>query len=72
MSLTMITFCKRATDSDDIWFATNMEIYEYTKAYESLQFNFDNTIVYNPSLYDIYFRDEEKDYMVKSGDVLKL
>ena len=65
-------FCKRATDSDDIWFATNMEIYEYTKAYESLEFNFDNTMVFNPTLYDIYFRDEEKDYVVKSGERMKL
>lgn len=65
-------FCKRASDSDDIWFATNIEIYEYTKAYESLEFSFDNTMVYNPSLYEIWFKYDDRDFVVQPGEQIIL
>lgn len=65
-------FCKQAADSNDIWFATNVEIYEYTKAFNSLEFSVDNDIVYNPSLFDVYFRLDNNEYMIKSGETLYL
>lgn len=61
-------FCKCASESDDIWFATNIEIYEYAKAYEMLEFSIDNNLVYNPSLQDVYFYIDGKDYVVRSGE----
>lgn len=39
---------------DDIWYATNMEIYNYVKAYESLQTSVDKKIISNPSATDVW------------------
>ena len=39
---------------EDIWYATNMEIYEYTKAYESLVYSADVTNRYNLISYILF------------------
>ena len=57
---------------EDIWYATNMEIYEYTEAYNSLVFSADDTIVYNPSLMEVWFTVNGNLYSVKSGETKKL
>ncbi|MBO5197295.1 MAG: polysaccharide deacetylase family protein [Lachnospiraceae bacterium] len=68
----MEEFCKAAADSEDIWFATNIEIYDYTQAYRSLQFSVDNTIAYNPSLYTIWFDIDGTRFSIKPGETKKL
>ena len=45
--------CEIIANRDDIWYATNMEIYEYTRAYESLVWNAEGNMVYNPTLFEI-------------------
>lgn len=65
-------FCKTAAHHPDIWYATNLEIYDYTCAYRSLRFNLDRTLVFNPSLYEVWFCADGKDYSVKPGETLKL
>ncbi len=64
--------CKRISGKEDIWYATNMEIYEYTKAYESLVFSADESIVHNPTLLDIWFDVDGKQYMIKSGETINI
>ncbi len=39
---------------DNIWYATNIEIYNYTKAYESLQTSYDKKMIYNPTSIDVW------------------
>ena len=57
---------------DDIWYATNIEIYDYVKAYESLQTSVDKTIVHNPSAMDVWFWQNGKTHCVKGGETLYL
>ncbi len=38
----------------DIWFATNMEIYDYVNAFNSLIFSADGKTVYNPTRTDVF------------------
>lgn len=45
---------KRCHKNPDIWFATNMEIYNYVKAFKSLVFSADGKTVHNPSRTDIF------------------
>lgn len=45
----------RLSGKDDIWYATNMEIYGYVKAYNSLIFSVDGKKVYNPTDKKVYF-----------------
>ena len=47
-------FAEYIGNRDDIWYATNMEIYNYVKAYESLQTSVDKKIIYNPSAIDVW------------------
>lgn len=66
-------FCQKVAEKkDEIWFATNGEIYAYTTAYESLIWNAEETLVYNPTLFDLYFSLGGTLYCVKSGETLRL
>ena len=68
----MEDFCKFIGGREDIWYATNGEIYDYVKAYDSLVFNVKNTKVYNPTLVDVWFNADSKNYLVKSGETLEI
>ena len=62
-------FCeKMGGREEEIWYATNMEIYEYVTAYRSLVFSVDNTMVYNPSQLAVYFTANDKNYKVGPGE----
>lgn len=47
-------FAEKVGNRDDIWYATNGEIYEYVQAFKSLQFSAENDMVYNPTATDVY------------------
>ena len=64
--------CEKLGNRDDIWYATNIEIYDYVTAYNSLVWSADESIVYNPTLYDIYFNITGNDYCIKPGETLYL
>lgn len=66
------SICEKLSGKDDTWYATNIEIYDYVKAYESLQWSADNTRVYNPTLYTVWFDIDKKVYSVKPGETLKI
>ena len=56
----------------DIWYATNIEIYDYIKAYEALQTSVDKKIVHNPTSVDVWFLHERKTYCVRAGETIRL
>ncbi len=64
--------CELLSKADDTWFATNIEICEYVKAYERLVHSADNSIIYNPTLLDIWFDADGSLYCIKPGETLKL
>lgn len=53
--------CETLQGRKDVWYATNLEIYEYVTAMRSLVMSADGKIVYNPSAIPVYFM---------TGDVL--
>ena len=55
---------------DDIWYATNIEVYNYVKAYNSLQISADMKIIYNPSAIDVWAEDGEGLFCIKSGETV--
>lgn len=65
-------FAEYVGGRDDIWYATNIEIYDYVKAYNNLQTSVDKTIIYNPSVMDVWFAHKNKTYCVKGGQTLYL
>lgn len=64
--------CKLISGRDDIWYATNGEIYDYVTAYNSLVFSVDNEIVYNPSAKTVWFIYGDDTYSIKSGETIKI
>ena len=57
---------------DDIWYATNIEIYDYIKAYEALQTSVDNSIVHNPTATDLWFHHKGEIHHIHGGETLFL
>lgn len=55
---------------DDIWYATNIEIYDYVKAYEALQVSVDETIVHNPTTTDVWFHLNGQTHRIRGGETL--
>ena len=60
--------CQKLAHHDDTWYATNMEIYEYVTAYQSLVFSADNKIVYNPTLLHIWFDVDGENCQIGPGE----
>lgn len=64
--------CQKLSGNDDIWYATNIEIYDYVKAYEALIFSADGSTVYNPTLKEIWFEADLVTYKIASGETIKI
>ena len=57
---------------DDIWYATNIEIYDYIADYERLVYSVDGTIVNNPTARTLYFSLNGDIISIAPGETLKL
>lgn len=64
--------CGILGNHEDIWYATNMEIYTYTQAYHALEYSADGSIVYNPTRQDVWFSLDGTVYCIRAGETLKL
>ncbi len=54
----------------DVWYATNIEIFNYVKAYKSLITSYDQKIIHNPTAIDIWIYHDGETLMIKSGETL--
>lgn len=50
------TFCEMVGNREDVWYATNMEIFEYVEAYRHLNFSVEGKLVHNPSALSVWFK----------------
>ena len=64
------TFAEYMGNRDNVWYATNIEIYDYVAAYEQLLFSLDEKRVYNPTNRNVYFQIDDKHYCIKPGENL--
>lgn len=62
-------FCSLMGNRDDIWYATNKEIYEYVEASKRLEFSSDMNYVFNPSSVPIYMECWSKKVVVQPNSV---
>jgi peptidoglycan/xylan/chitin deacetylase (PgdA/CDA1 family) len=62
--------CKRLANNSDVWYATNIELYDYVQAYRSLRYSADGHRIYNPTLYTVWFDVDGKLYSIKSGETI--
>ncbi|MCR4655004.1 MAG: polysaccharide deacetylase family protein [Lachnospiraceae bacterium] len=52
---------------DDIWYATNIEVYDYCSAFKNLIFNAAMNECYNPSAADVWFAYGDKEVYAPAG-----
>jgi len=64
--------CQRLAHNDEIWYATNIEIYDYVQAYKSLRYSADGNMIYNPTLFTLWFVVDAKPYSIEPGQTLRL
>ncbi len=64
--------CEKLGGKSDTWYATNIEICDYIKAYESLVYSADGSIAYNPTLYTVWFWADQKNYVIAPGETVKI
>ncbi len=64
--------CKKISGREDTWYATNIEIYDYVKAYESLVFSADEKKVFNPGYKTVWLTCNYKIYQVDPGTSVRI
>jgi len=65
-------FAEYMSNREDIWYATNIQIYDYIAAYHQLQFSTDQTIVHNPTGIDLYFEIQGQIFCIKAAETIRL
>jgi len=52
---------------EDVWYATNIEVYDYLQAYHRLVWSADGTTVQNPTVADVWFAVNGRLFAVSAG-----
>ena len=55
---------------DNIWYATNIDVYNYVTAYRRLERSYDDRIVYNPSAIDVWIEVNGEIRCIKGGETV--
>ena len=66
------TFCRTYGNNDQIWYATNLEIFDYLQAYRRLIFSMDKKKVQNPGVIPVWLRAEGNVFEVKPGATVEI
>ncbi len=57
---------------ENVWYATNGEIYQYVQAYDRLEFAVDGSKVYNPSALDVFIDCRDRKYVIPAGKTVDI
>lgn len=65
-------FCKKMSGNDQIWYATNIEVYDYVQNVQRLQITADKKQVYNPSTMELWFSCDGETVSIGGGETVHL
>ena len=65
-------FAETVGNRDDIWYANNMQVYQYVEAYRALEFSANGNMVYNPSALTVWFTTGGINVKVEPGETVKI
>lgn len=68
----MEAFCKRVSETEGIWCATNIEIYDYLTAMRNLKFSADRKKVYNPAAMSVWILVDKEAVEIPAGTTVNL
>lgn len=63
-------FAEQVSGKADVWYATNMEIYEYVESFKRLVFSLDERYIYNPTATTLWFYLNHKLYEIAPGQTV--
>lgn len=66
------SFCEKMGGRDNVWYATNMEIYEYVQAMKRIDYSVDGSMIHNPSALAVWIKRDGKAICVNAGETKKL
>ena len=65
-------FLARIGGHDDVWYATNIEIYDYVQAFRSIIYSADAKLAYNPTVTDVWAEADGQIVCLKAGKTTAL
>ena len=66
-------FAEKMGGRDDIWYATNMELYYTWLDYQRLESSADGSIIHNPSVRSVWIADRRQNiYEIKPGETINI
>lgn len=65
-------FAEKMGGREEIWYATNTEIFEYIESFKALRFTVDMEKAYNPTATPVWFMFHEKLFTVGAGETVSL
>ncbi|PWM71804.1 MAG: polysaccharide deacetylase [Bacillota bacterium] len=65
-------FCRTLSGNEEIWYATNIEVYDCVKAYRRLQFGTDSSVAHNPSALPVWLEVDGRKIKIESGETKRL
>lgn len=65
-------FAASIGNRDDIWYATNIELYDYIAAFDRLVFSVGGLKVFNPTCKTVFFKTDKGAYSVAPGETIDL
>ncbi|MBQ2864997.1 MAG: polysaccharide deacetylase family protein [Clostridia bacterium] len=63
---------KCVSGKEEVWYCTNIEAYDYIKAYEQLIFSADGSIVHNPTATDLWANCDGNTVHIPAGETVTL
>ena len=66
------TFFEEVSNKSDVWYATNMEVYEYVSAWRELICSADGKSIYNPTTKDVWIKARENIYYISAGGIVEI
>ena len=64
--------CEELGGKEDIWYTTNIEIYDYVMAYRSLVYSADGTMIYNPTVTTVWMDIDGAVYCIEPGKTVRI
>ncbi len=61
-------FCEKAAGHPDVWYATNIEVFDYVRAQRMVDYSIDKNMAYNPSAISVWIDVAGKAVELKPGE----
>lgn len=65
-------FARKTGNRPDVWYATNGEVFDYVKAFDSLEFSVDNKIISNHSSIDVFINLYGEKVLISAGETVNV